>query len=260
MKTSLAKIFTLLYAPFAIFAGSLFARTDLSVGQISDQYFGDVLIIPSGYAFSIWGVIYLGLLALAIVQALPSRGDHSHIAAARLPLAINLSFNFAWLAAWQSLYFELATLILFAQLGTGVWLYYRMGIPRVAAATRLEAWLRGAVSIYVAWLTLASVIGTASLLHYFGWQGWGLSYGAWASIMLVVSALLGLYFRFAWRDPIYAAVFVWAFVAVALRPDQGDAVVVTAIVLAAVFIAAIVLGFSKRLRELATPVVPSVVR
>jgi hypothetical protein len=260
MKARLLKIFTLVYAPFAMFAGSSFATTDLTVGQISDRYFGDVLIIPAGYAFSIWGLIYLGLLALAVVQALPSWGERERIAAARVPLVANLTFNFAWLAAWQSLQFELATLILFGQLATGIWLYYRLRTPFEAAHSRLEAWLRVPVSVYVGWLTLASVLGVSSLLRYWGWEGGDLSFVAWTVIMLFVSAGLGAYFRFAWRDPVYAGVYVWALVAIALRPEQAGLVVMVALFLAAFFVAIILLGFSKRFRQFATPVVPSMVR
>ena len=41
----------------------------LNTGQISDRF--NVYFVPAGYVFSIWGLIYLVLIAFAIFQALP---------------------------------------------------------------------------------------------------------------------------------------------------------------------------------------------
>lgn len=250
MKVKILKVLALIIPPLAIFTGNFFATTDLSVGEISDTYFGDVLIIPAGYAFSIWGFIYLGILGLAIAQALPGPGKTSHLAGARIPLIANMLCNFAWIVAWQSLQIPLATVILFLQLGTAIWLYYALGIPKgEPAQTKVEAWIRVPISVYVGWLTLASVLGVSSLLSYLSWDGWGLSNPTWAMIMLVVSAAIGLIAKFAWRDAIYAAVFVWAFIAVVLRPDQLSAIAVTAAALAAIFLVIITVHLWTRQRS-----------
>ena len=44
---------------------------NLNTGQISDKF--GVLFKPAGYAFSIWGLIYLGLLVFVIYQTIPSQ-------------------------------------------------------------------------------------------------------------------------------------------------------------------------------------------
>ena len=40
-------------------------------GAISDRF--QVYFVPAGYVFSIWGLIYLGLIAFAIYQVLPGQ-------------------------------------------------------------------------------------------------------------------------------------------------------------------------------------------
>lgn len=47
----------------------------LGTGEISDRF--AVNFVPAGYVFSIWGLIYLGLIAFAIFQALPSQRDNA---------------------------------------------------------------------------------------------------------------------------------------------------------------------------------------
>ena len=49
----------------------------LNTGEISDQFL--VLFVPAGYVFSIWGLIYIGLIAYAIFQALPSQRENPRL-------------------------------------------------------------------------------------------------------------------------------------------------------------------------------------
>ena len=46
----------------------------LTTGEISDQF--EVYFVPAGYVFSIWGLIYLGLLAYAVYQVLPAQKEN----------------------------------------------------------------------------------------------------------------------------------------------------------------------------------------
>ncbi len=249
MNSSILKWLALVVPPVAIFGGGFFSATDMSVGEISDRFFEDVLIIPSGYAFSIWGLIYLGILALAVVQVLPAADDNAAFRRARLPLIANMICNFSWIVTWQSLMFEVATVILVAQLATAIWLYYALRIPDEMAVSKLEAWIRGPISVYVGWLTVATVVGVSTLLHHLEWGGWGLSDVVWAVIMVVVATVIGVIATLVWRDPIYGAVFVWAWIALALRPEQDSAVVTAAAVMAAVVAAVIGYRLWARFRK-----------
>ncbi len=249
MKTKMMKALALVVPPLAIFTGDIVSVTDMAVGEVSDMYFGDVPIIPAGYAFSIWGLIYLGVLALAVVQALPKYGDRPQFEGARIPLIANMICNFGWIVSWQSLVFPLATIFLVLQLATAVWLYYAMGIAHRPAESTLEEWIRFPISLYVGWLTLATVVGMSALLDFWNWGAWGLSNAAWASIMLVVSAVIGFVLTLRWDDPVYALALIWGFVAVALRPDQAGVVMVTAVVLVMIYLAAIGIWVWKRYRK-----------
>ena len=48
-----------------------------TTGEISDRF--QVYFVPAGYVFSIWGLIYLGLLAFAVFQALPAQRDNPRL-------------------------------------------------------------------------------------------------------------------------------------------------------------------------------------
>ena len=51
----------------------------IQTGKISDKYF--TLFTPAGYVFAIWGVIYLGMLAYMVYQALPSQRTNPRLRA-----------------------------------------------------------------------------------------------------------------------------------------------------------------------------------
>jgi hypothetical protein len=67
----------------------------LTQAEIADRF--DILFIPAGYAFSIWGVIYLGLIAFTLYQALPSQRENPRLRRIGLWFAASCVANVAWL-------------------------------------------------------------------------------------------------------------------------------------------------------------------
>jgi translocator protein len=157
---------------------------------------------------------------------------------ARLPLILNMVVNFGWFVATQREWGGVSAGLLWTQFFTAVWLYYALEIPRTTVYA-LERLLRISVRLYVGWLTVANVVTAAYVLERLEWSGWGLSEPTWAVVMLVVASAIGLFARFAWRDPVYGGVFVWALVGVAVREGQPLEVVVTASLLALLFLMAL---------------------
>ncbi|WP_102125366.1 hypothetical protein [Deinococcus planocerae] len=202
------------------------------IEDLSDRQNSGILILPVNGAFSIWGAIYPGLLGLAAAQAFGPGRDNPRYARARLPLIVNMIFNFVWFVATQRERRLVSVAVLLGQFVTALWLYLRLEIPRVRVGG-LERLLRGSASLYAGWLTVASVIGIASALEFVGFSGLGLGAEVWAVVMLLACAATGLLGRFRWRDPVYGAVFVWAFAGVAVKAGQPQSVVLTAWLLAA---------------------------
>ena len=63
-----------------------------NTGQISDRF--NVYFVPAGYVFSIWGLIYIGLIAFAIYQALPSQRANPRLQATLRPGSMNTGGSF----------------------------------------------------------------------------------------------------------------------------------------------------------------------
>ena len=70
-----------------------------TTGEVSAKY--PSLFTPSGFTFSIWGLIYFGLATFAIYQALPGQRENSSIAKISKLFVANCAANAAWIFFWH---------------------------------------------------------------------------------------------------------------------------------------------------------------
>ena len=233
----------LVLTPIGILGSSLLPLQD--TGTISNTLFGGVLLTPANYVFTVWALIYLGLLTLAVAQILPVNRDNPRYAAARVPLLVNAWFNFAWLVAWGSLLTPLSLVFIVGQALSALWIFKSLQADRTIPAPRLEGFIQVASAAYVAWLTLATVVNVSCVLVFYRWDGWGLSSATWTVIMMVIAMVLGLLEVRVWRNVALGGVFTWAFAGIALRAGQPLEVVVVAALIAVVFLVALVSAFRR---------------
>ena len=202
----------------------------LTTGEISDRF--DVYFVPAGYVFSIWGVIYLGLIAFAIYQALPSQRDNPRLMRVGILFALSCVANVVWLFLWHYERFPLTLVAMLALLGFLIGVYLRLGIGR-EEVLGAERWMvRAPFSIYLGWVSVATIANVTSLLDYLGWNGWGISEAVWAVVMLVIGAVLTTVVSLSRRDVAYALVIVWAFAGIAVKHVGTPLVAISAVVAA----------------------------
>jgi benzodiazapine receptor len=196
----------------------------LGTGEISDMF--DVFFVPAGYVFSIWGLIYLGLLAYSVYQALPSQRENAALQKIGYLYIWSSVANIVWLFFWHYLLFPLTLLAMLVILGLLIAIYLRLDIGRTQVSTA-EKWLvHVPFSIYLGWITVATIANVTSLLDYLGWNGWGISPQVWAVIMLLAAVVISGIMSFTRGDIAYSLVLIWAFVGIAVK-HQGTALVAT---------------------------------
>ncbi|MEP3345443.1 MAG: hypothetical protein ABJN34_11385 [Litoreibacter sp.] len=162
---------------------------------------------PSGYAFSIWSVIYLWLLVSAIAGYWRYR-DAPEWDAARLPLILSLGGGAFWIKlATVSVIW--ASVLIWVMLGTALWALFAGRGIKPAWAFALP------VGLYAGWLTAASCVSIGLL-----GAGYGVGGGAvhWAMLMIAVAMLLGgIVLRRAIGVWSYALALAWALVGIMVR-------------------------------------------
>jgi benzodiazapine receptor len=224
-----------------------------TTGEISDRF--QVYFVPAGYVFSIWGVIYLGLLAFAVYQALPAQRDNPRLRRIGYLFAGSCLANIMWIFLWHYEQFVLTLLAMFALLFLLITIYLRLEIGR-AAVSAAEKWLvHVPFSIYLGWITVATIANVTTVLDYLGWNGWGIGDEAWAVIMLLVAGALAAVVSFTRGDVAYSLVIIWALAGIAVKHAGTSPVAVTAWVMTAFVGVMLVVGivWNRRRREYTAP-------
>jgi len=213
-------ILTLVFLVAAtIVANVLGFRANADTGDIANQTFNDLnYFFPAGYVFTtIWPVIYSGIIAWAVYQVLPANRDNPRLRAAAPWLMVNLVLNGLWVWVFGMEAFVSTVPIMAVLVYTTVMVYRKLEIGR----TPVERWeriLQIPLTIYLAWLTVATVANIASALVAVGWNGFGLSYEAWGLIMLLVGVGLAAFlYRGFGRDVVIPLVYLYAYVGIIVR-------------------------------------------
>lgn len=188
---------------------------DLTTGEISDRF--EVYFVPAGYVFSIWGLIYLGLIGYAIYQALPSQRQNPRLQSIGGFFTLASLANIAWLFLWHYEQFVGTLIAMLVLLISLVVIYLRLGIGR-GIVSMAESWLvRLPFSIYLGWISVATVANVTSLLDYLDWDGFGLSPEVWMIIVLAVVVVIAGLMSVTRRDIAYSLVILWALAGIAVK-------------------------------------------
>lgn len=188
-----------------------------TVAEVSDKY--QNYFTPAGYAFSIWGLIYLGLLAFVFYSG---RGlfkkveDEWPILEIGWWFVISCIGNSLWVMAWLYEYTGLSVLIMIAVL---------FSLVKIILNTRMElddlplkkiAFVWWPFCIYSGWISVALIADVAAYLTKIKWNGFGISEIVWTLIMIFVAGILNLLMTWKRNMREFALVGVWALVAIAI--------------------------------------------
>ncbi|MEQ8757418.1 MAG: tryptophan-rich sensory protein [Coleofasciculus sp. G1-WW12-02] len=189
----------------------------LTIGEISNTIFGEIKIIPASYAFAIWGIIYLGLISLGIYQVLPNQEQNPHLRQMGYSLVLASFAQIAWVFLFQYRQFALSLVAMLGILVPLIRVYLRLGIGSVRVSRKQKWYVHIPVSIYLAWISVATILNVAIVLYDLGWSGWGIDPSAWTAIALIVGAVITATVIIQRSDIAFPLVIAWAYIAIALR-------------------------------------------
>lgn len=247
MKDTLRQTANLVTVLIALTVNTLASALPLNgqtTGEISDRF--AVYFVPAGYVFAIWFFIFVGWIAFAVYQFLPAQKENPRLRKLGYLFAVSNLFNAAWLFAWHYNTFGLSVLIMLSLLGLLIASYLRLNVNR-AHAKGAEWWsVDLPFSIYLGWITVATVANLTSWLYSIEWNGFGISAPVWAVIMIAVASILGLLMALTRRDAAYLFVLVWSFIGIAVKQADTALVAASAWVGAGVMLALVVYSLTRR--------------
>lgn len=215
-----------------------------TTGGVSDSF--DVLFTPAGYVFSIWGLIYLLLGIFSVYQILPGQREADFVKRIGWWFVASSVFNITWLFMWHYNLFVLSEVAMLGLLVSLLAIYLRLGIGRRTVEGR-EKWLVNLpFSIYLGWISVATIANSAVVLYDLNWNGFGIAPEVWTAIVLLVGGLLGVLMALIRKEVAYPLVVIWAFVGVVVRRMDTPLVAVTAGLTALVVLLVLVISLLRR--------------
>lgn len=154
------RLFVVAATLFAIVAGQLQQFGDLGQTPAEFAADSDATLRVVGWAFAIWGPIYLGLIAYAVRQVLPRTAESGMIRAFGWPSVLALLGIGSWIIA-AAVDAEIATIVLiFGSLAVLVIpLLQNAALIRSLGARDMDRWLVAwPLGALAGWLTIASPV------------------------------------------------------------------------------------------------------
>ena len=188
-----------------------------NIGELSNALFQEVLIIPANYAFIIWGLIYVELFIFAVYQGRSAQANNPRLRQGSYWLVGACVAQNIWVLLFLLRQFSLSVVAMVAIL-ISLAMYYRSLSVSTVNVPKKEVWRAHIpISIYLGWISVATLVNVAIALYSVNWSGFGISPQFWTIIMMGIAALIGIWILIQRTDVAYPLVFVWAFVAIAIK-------------------------------------------
>lgn len=187
----------------------------LNTGQISARF--QVFFVPAGYVFSIWGIIYIGLIAYAVYQALPAQKTNPRMQTTGGWVVLGGLANSTWIFLWHFEQFvgTLGAMLILLTTLIAVYLRLGTGLTKVSAT---ETWtVRIPFSVYLGWITVATIANVTDVLDFLNWNAFGIAAQTWFLILLGVVLAISTLMSLKRRDVAYIMVILWALVGIGYK-------------------------------------------
>ena len=192
----------------------------VTTGEVSDLL--DNLFTPTGFTFSIWGIIYLSLFIFLISLFRISQEQKPFISKVLVLFNINCLLNISWIFAWHYMIFPLSLVIMLGLL------YNLILISRVIKAHHKElksSYLYNITSfsfnIYFGWITVATVANFTGLLISLDWGGFGISHDVWTALIICVATSIASITFIKNKVIWYLLPIIWAFYGIYFKHTNG---------------------------------------
>ena len=210
---------------------------------VSDKYHN--YFTPAGYAFSIWGLIYLGLLGFVIYTGCglfkkdtqSESQENSSVLKIGWWLVISCVGNSLWVIAWLYDYIGLSIILM---------LIILFSLLKIIINTRMELdfhpfkkylFIYWPFAFYAGWISVALIADVAAWLTKINWNGFGISEINWTIIMIIVAGLVNVWM--VWKRNLreFGLIGIWALMAISVSNKGG----ISSIIYACYIVSAIIL-------------------
>lgn len=210
--------------------------------EVSDKY--PTVLTPAGYAFSIWGLIYFGLIAFTIYQLLPSK--LVRLRSVRTLYIVSCIINCAWLYAWHSYAIGICVVLIFALLAILAYINVKL---KASESAREALFTKAPFGIYFGWVTAASIVNFVIYLRSIDVQLTASAWNILGCIFIVIALIAAVIVRVKLRNFVYPLAVAWAATGIAIE-QQGNTAIILACAVCVIFCLVLSISFVMDLKSM----------
>lgn len=217
-KLAIFNLFSVLLSMAVNFMAQSRLINGVTIGEISDKYSN--LFTPADYAFSIWGLIYVGLLAFSgfmIYQAFINGKYTLFIHKTSFWFIVANIGTSLWVIAWLYEFTGISVILMFLILAKLLKIIFNNDMELWDAPIKIIAFYWWPICLYSGWISVALIANMASYLNVIGWDGALFTEVEWTVIMIGVAVIINLLMIYLRNMREFAAVGIWALIAIYIR-------------------------------------------
>ena len=195
-----------------------------------------IYFLPARYAFSIWGLIFFGLIIYSVFQALPAKRQNDTLRKIGWWYIAGIGAFSVWIFFFHFQKYLFSTIMMVCLLIAILVVYEKLEIGIKPVTNSMRYFVQVPFSIFLGWISMSSIGNIANLLTHYGWNGLGIDAKIWAVVMMVVAIVIAELTAFNRQDLAYLAVFVWAFIGIGVNHEGVSPVFEAACVSAAIVV------------------------
>ncbi|HIJ08117.1 TPA: hypothetical protein HA274_02050, partial [Candidatus Bathyarchaeota archaeon] len=177
--------------------------------------------------------------------ALPSQKGEKYTERIGWLFILSSLLNIIWLFLWQYEYLAVSTVVMFLLLASLLAIYLRLNVGKSPVPLREKLAVHVPFSVYLGWITIASIANVAVTLVSLNWDGLGIAAESWAMLVIAVALLIAILVVFTRKDIAYGLVIIWALIGISVNQSGYQNIVliteVSAVIVAVALVAAILL-------------------
>lgn len=201
------------------FLSGVFPYTVKELAEMRGLFF-----LPDAYVFGIWGIIYTGLIAYLVYTSRPSQRESEVNQKIGYWFIISSIANSVWLILFLNDLVFASTIAMVALFVSLFIIYTRLEIGMKPVSNVVRWCVHIPFSIYIGWITVATVANFATWLYTAGYETafLGITADVWTVIMMAIAAVIALGMLYFRKDIAFALVPIWAFVGIYARPFDTE--------------------------------------
>lgn len=216
---------------------------------ISDLY--DSVLTPAGFAFMIWGLIYVLLLFFVITPFVNPKGAAAEFSdSVGIWFSLSCIVNALWMISWHNKMIVLSFVLMLVLFGSLYFAILKVTKTKRTASVNDNAvgsfLSRAGIEVYFGWISVAMLANLMSMFTFLGLDGFGSTASILGGALLLAGSLLVSFICMYSSSMMIAFAAVWAYSCILYR-HMAEAMLnwnyVGIIVTAAVGIVFILIGF-----------------